>query len=140
MKSEPMRVVCALIQRSGLVCVTRRSGESRYFPDLWEHPGGKVENGESDAAALMRELEEELGVDVVVEDFIRVERFGPPIFEHHATLVLYRVTLLHGEPKPLVAAELRWVTPGDLWQLDGTPSFHVFNTHLRRTAALLRSA
>lgn len=135
-----MRVVCGLLQRSGLVCITRRASTEKAFPDLWEHPGGKIEEGESNEAALAREFQEELGVDVSVDYFIRVERFDPPICPQPILISLYRVTLTHGEPKPIVADELRWVTPGDMYQLQGTPAFNVFNRLLRRHAELLRSA
>jgi 8-oxo-dGTP diphosphatase len=135
-----MRVVCGLLQRSGLVCITRRASTERAFPNLWEHPGGKIEEGESPEVALAREFLEELGVDVSVDYFIRVERFDPPISPRPILIALYRVTLLHGEPKPIVADELRWVTPQDMYQLQGTPAFNTFNKYLRRRAELLGSA
>ncbi len=59
-----IRVVCGVItDESGRVLACRRS-EERHLGGLWEFPGGKVEAGEGDEEALVRELKEELGVDV----------------------------------------------------------------------------
>lgn len=133
----PKRVVCALIQRSGLVCVTRRVSDGA-FPDLWEHPGGKVEGGESDKEALKRELREELGIEVDVAFFLTTRIFRPPVAPEPYLIALYRVVIREGEPKPLVAAELRWVVPDDLWQLRGTPAFREFNEYLQHVNELER--
>lgn len=76
----------------------------------WEFPGGKVDDGESDQAALRRELREELGVEVAVG-----ARFGPDVdIGGTAVLRLYLAQLVSGEPAPLDHAELRWLTAEQL--------------------------
>lgn len=64
-------VVAAIIEREGAVLLARRSRE-RDHAGLWEFPGGKVEPGETDAQALIRELREEFGVEVAVGDFVAI--------------------------------------------------------------------
>ena len=58
----PIPVVCALIERDGLVLVAQRPAH-KHLPLKWEFPGGKVEPGESPEAAIVRELREELGCE-----------------------------------------------------------------------------
>lgn len=58
---KPVAVAVALVRRDGRLFLQRRSLESRSMAGLWELPGGKVEPGETPAAALHRELQEELG-------------------------------------------------------------------------------
>ncbi len=66
-----IRVVAAAIMRDdGAVFLAQREPDGSQA-NLWELPGGKVESGESDAAALAREIREELGINVEVEGFIR---------------------------------------------------------------------
>ena len=73
---------------------------------LWEFPGGKVEPGEDDAQALVRELREELGCEVSVgQQLAEVEHAYPDLA---LTLVLYGCLLLSGEPRPLSAHALAW--------------------------------
>jgi 8-oxo-dGTP diphosphatase len=64
-----VRVVAGVVQYEGLLLVCRRS-EQKSLAGLWEFPGGKVELGESDREALIRELQEELGIQVEVGDLI----------------------------------------------------------------------
>jgi (d)CTP diphosphatase len=64
-------VVAAIIERAGTVLLARRSHE-RDHAGLWEFPGGKVEPGETDAQALVRELREEFGVEIAVGDLVAV--------------------------------------------------------------------
>jgi 8-oxo-dGTP pyrophosphatase MutT (NUDIX family) len=67
---EKLRVVGAVIVDQGRAFIIRRSGDRRLFPGCWDIPGGHVENGETPAEALARELEEETGWklrDVVAE-------------------------------------------------------------------------
>lgn len=69
MEKSVIRVVGAIVERDGAVFAARRNAE-RSAGGLWEFPGGKVETGESPEAALRRELQEELNVDVTVGAFI----------------------------------------------------------------------
>jgi 8-oxo-dGTP diphosphatase len=101
-----VRVVAALIERDGRVLVTRRHDKGERA-GLWEFPGGKVEQGEGEPDALVRELVEELGVTVRVgELYGRLSHDYPDL---HVDLALYRAELLPGpEPRALEAADLRW--------------------------------
>ena len=105
-------VVAALIERSGEVLVARRKEEGERA-GLWEFPGGKVEPGEGERAALARELREELGVRVQVgELYARLEHIYPDL---QVELALYRARLHELEdPHPLTAQELRWVPRREL--------------------------
>lgn len=78
----------------------------------WEFPGGKVEPGESELAALVRECVEELGVRVEVG-----ERIGGDVRMGHgrAVLKVYTARLVNGDqPQPLEHAELRWLAADQL--------------------------
>lgn len=79
---------------------------------MWEFPGGKVEPGESDIEALVRECEEELGVRVTVG-----ERVGQDVLLAHGRAVLrvYAARLVgDSQPQALEHAELRWLGPDEL--------------------------
>jgi 8-oxo-dGTP diphosphatase len=85
---------------------------------LWELPGGKVAAGESDAAALVRELEEELGVGVTVG-----ERLGRDVvLNDQMTLRAYLVTQTGGSVQPRDHRALRWVTADELDGLAWVPA------------------
>jgi 8-oxo-dGTP diphosphatase len=105
-------VVAALIERGGEVLVARRREEGERA-GLWEFPGGKVEQGEGERAALARELREELGVRVQVgEEYARLEHIYPDL---QVELALYRARLHEREePRALTAQELRWVPRREL--------------------------
>src|SRR5438552_4803496 len=62
-----IRVVAAMIEKDGKYLITQRR-PTATLPLLWEFPGGRVEEGESDEAALARELKEEMGIDGDVGD------------------------------------------------------------------------
>ena len=102
-------VVAGAIERDGHYLAARRT-KPDWAAGRWEFPGGKVELGETDESALIRELREELGVDVVIDHRV------PGQWDLHDDLVLhlYVVRLVHGEPEPLDHHdELRWVSPAE---------------------------
>jgi 8-oxo-dGTP diphosphatase len=117
-------VAAALVDGEGRVLLQQRS-PGRSMAGLWEFPGGKVEEGERPEAALVRELEEELGVAV---DPARLtpacfasadspERAGRPML-----LLLYVCRHWRGEPRPLDAAALDWVRPREMAALAMPPA------------------
>ena len=102
-----MRVVVGAVLRDagGRVLAARRER-----PAGWELPGGKVEPGETEPAALVRELREELGVTVEVGD-----RIGPDVpIGSELLLRGWTAALADGEPTALEHAELRWLAPDEL--------------------------
>jgi mutator protein MutT len=60
------QVVAGILVRQGEVLLCHRSAERSWFPDVWDFPGGHVEDGESPRQALVRELHEELGVHIAL--------------------------------------------------------------------------
>ena len=108
----------AAIIEDGRVLACERA-EPPEFAGRWEFPGGKVETGESDAAALVRECAEELGVKVEIGD-----RIGGDIRLGHgwAVLRVYAARLIDGEPQPLEHRELRWLRADELHTVDWLPA------------------
>ena len=102
-------VVGAAIVRHGRVLATRRTrpAEAR---GLWELPGGKVEPGEEPEAALVREIQEELGCEVRVTG----ELTGRQAIREHYTLQVLLAELVDGEPVPHEHDALRWLGPEEL--------------------------
>jgi len=110
-------VVAGAVFANGKLLIAQRA----YPPELaglWELPGGKVESGETHSDALVRELCEELNVDVSV---------GEPLSEvvrprEGLELVAIRARIVSGEPRPVEHRALRWVDADDLIALDDAGS------------------
>ena len=108
-----MVVAVALLDTSGRVLLQRRA-PGRAMAGLWEFPGGKVELGELPEAALVRELKEELGIDVE-EASLSPACFGSaPVGDRHMILLVYLCRIWSGEPQPLDASALRWLRPTEM--------------------------
>jgi 8-oxo-dGTP diphosphatase len=116
-----IRVVGALFRDGGRFLMTQRRLDDRSHPGAWEFPGGKVEPGEDDEAALARELEEELGVDVRVgRQFCRVQQpLGP---ERAIDFRVYECAVRSGVLRAIEVAELRWLTLEEALRLPTPPA------------------
>ena len=109
-------VVGGAVLRDGRVLASRRTEPPR-LAGLWEFPGGKVEPGEDDVSALVRELREELRVEVEVG-----ERLGDDLpIGATAVLRVYVCRLLAGEPALVDHDEHRWLGADDLLDVPWIP-------------------
>jgi mutator protein MutT len=111
-------VVAAVIQQEDRFLVTRRQ-DGVHLAGFWEFPGGKVADGESHDAALRRELQEELDVQIVVNDLLLETSHQYP--ERVVQLFFYRCDLL-GTPRPMIGQEMAWVERSDLPSLSFPPA------------------
>jgi 8-oxo-dGTP diphosphatase len=106
----------ALVDADGRVLVQQRAHGA--LAGLWEFPGGKIEDGETPATALIRELREELGIDVEAACLASAAFASEPLGDRHLLLLLHVCRKWKGIPQPLEAAALKWVRPIELHALD----------------------
>ena len=114
-------VAAALVDAAGRVLLQRRA-PGRAMAGLWEFPGGKVEAGELPEAALIREIGEELGVEVDSESLAPACFASAPVGERHMILLLYLCREWRGTPRPLDASALKWVRPGEMVAAEMPPA------------------
>jgi len=105
-------VAAAVITRNDGRFLLGQRGPDTFYPGYWEFPGGKVEPGETPHDAIVRELREELGIEVLAATPWIVREH---VYEHaHVRLHFFRVTQWHGELRDHVHAALEWQRPDDL--------------------------
>jgi len=106
MGTKVIEVSAGLVFRSGQLLITQRHADA-HLGGLWEFPGGKLEPGETFEQSLLRELREELGVEVVVGELFETITHAYP--ERTVLLKFFLCQLPHGEPQPLDCAAVKWV-------------------------------
>lgn len=111
-----------------------RRGADRQLGGLWEFPGGKVEAGEDPSAALMREIREELRVEIDLVTHLETTTYPYPFAT--VTLETYIARITSGEPVASEHSELRWCTVEALDVLDWAPADV---PAARRLVAMLRT-
>ena len=117
--ARTIRVVAAVIEHGGRYLITQRRA-SAVLPLLWEFPGGRVEDSESDATALKREVRHRLGVDVQAGKLIS---FVSHPYEHYVVdLYLYEGRLLEGSPVAVNVSDFRWVASEEFESYPFTPA------------------
>lgn len=123
MKKNPtlMVVAAALADCEGRILLQQRA-PGRAMAGLWEFPGGKIEEGETPEAALIRELEEELGIKVECDSLAPSCFASAPNGDRHMILLLYLCRAWRGEPRALEAAALKWVRPPQMRALAMPPA------------------
>lgn len=113
---KTIHVAVAVIENTdGHICITKRP-EGKHLAGYWEFPGGKVESDETVPQALSRELQEELGISVLVcEPFIMIKH---SYAEMDVLLDVYIVTSFAGQARGVEGQELRWVLRSQLFGLN----------------------
>ncbi|QNO28555.1 (deoxy)nucleoside triphosphate pyrophosphohydrolase [Sphingopyxis sp. OPL5] len=114
-------VAAALVDRDGRVLVQQRP-EGTAMAGLWEFPGGKIDPGETPEAALIRELDEELGIVVDHACLAPACFASEPLGDRHLLLLVYALRKWQGVPVAQHATALRWVRPVELYGLDMPPA------------------
>jgi 8-oxo-dGTP diphosphatase len=107
MGTKNIRVVASIIERDGKYLITQRRPEA-VLPLLWEFPGGRVEEGESDDEALRRELRERLDAEIEVG-----RQLTTSVHEYQGyavTLVVYQAVLVSEALRPVHVNAFHWIT------------------------------
>lgn len=132
-------VAAALYDAKGRVLIAQRP-QGKHLEGRWEFPGGKVARGESEAAALTRELREELGIEVAESSpFMRLTHCYS---DRSVELSMWIVERFEGTPRGLDGQQLRWVAPDALVEEDlleaDRPFVDALRTQARGGAPLAR--
>jgi len=101
-------VACALVDPDGRVLIAQRP-QGKTLSGLWEFPGGKVEPGEQPEVALIRELKEELGIDVTQACLAPVTFASHAYDDFHLLMPVYVCRRWNGEVEKREHSDIRWV-------------------------------
>jgi len=119
--SRLLVTAAALVDGEGRVLLQQRP-EGKPMAGLWEFPGGKVEAGETPEKALVRELEEELGIHTHESCLAPVTFASEPLEDRQLLLLLYVCRKWSGVPQPRHATALKWVRPAGMFALPMPPA------------------
>ena len=112
--TDLLLVVCgALVDADGRVLICQRP-DDKDMAGLWEFPGGKVDPGENPESALVRELKEELGIEVGPRCLSPLSFASHAYGEFHLLMPLYLCRNWTGIPQPMEGQALKWVWPKQL--------------------------
>lgn len=110
-------VAAAILDRKKNILMAQRP-EGKPMAGKWEFPGGKLEQGEIPEYALMRELNEELGIETRPCCMLPVGFTSHNYPEFHLMMPLYAIRVWKGDPTPREGQMLKWVSLSDLYALD----------------------
>lgn len=110
-------VACALVDADRRVLIAQRP-QGKQMAGLWEFPGGKIEDGETPETALIRELQEELGVETQTACLAPLSFASHTYESFHLLMPLYVCRKWSGTPQMLEHQALKWVRPQMLRDYD----------------------
>ncbi len=106
-----IEVSAGLVFRNGKLLITQRRTDV-HLGGMWEFPGGKREPDETFEQCLVRELREELGIEVTVGDVLESLTHDYP--DKRVVLKFFRCRWQNNEPRPIGCAAIRWITAAEL--------------------------
>lgn len=109
-------VACALVDADGRVLLAQRP-EGKAMAGLWEFPGGKIELDETPEAALIRELNEELSIDVTAACLAPLSFASHEYEDFHLLMPLYVCRKWDGQIMPREGQRVKWLRPRDMFDL-----------------------
>jgi 8-oxo-dGTP diphosphatase len=112
-------VAAAIIEYEGKILLARRKADAHY-PLFWEFPGGKVEQGEDPKDCVVREIREELAIDIAVEAMYDTVFYRYP--ERPVLVLAYHCRWLGGEIRDIEVSEHCWVYPADVVKYELLPA------------------
>ena len=110
-ENKIIKVGCAVVHRNGKILIAQRN-ENDFLGGYWEFPGGKIEPGENMEQCLVREVFEELGIQIKPSLFIKRADYTYP--EKKVALFFYLCDWVSGEPKKIDCQDFAWVTPEEM--------------------------
>lgn len=115
---KTIRVSAAVIRSGNKIFATARGyGE---FKGQWEFPGGKIENGETPESALIREIKEELDIEIKVGNLISTIEYDYPTF--HLSMDCFWCEIVRGNLVLKEAQDARWLTKENLFNVNWLPA------------------
>jgi 8-oxo-dGTP diphosphatase len=120
MADEHLDVVAAVIRDGERILIAKRK-DGTFMAGRWEFPGGKVEKGEKTHQALIREIKEELCVDITINKLLYVKQHLYDLSDdrkRRVKLMFYETAITKGEIKCVGCSEYCWVLPKELAGFD----------------------
>lgn len=121
MKKQVTVAAVALVDVDGNVLLAQRP-KGKHLEDMWEFPGGKVEEGETPEICLIRELKEELAIDTEASCLAPFTFITHEYEEFTLLLLLYLCRKWKGTPQPIEAPALMWKRPNEMIDLSMPPA------------------
>ncbi len=126
---KTLNVVAAIIKKDNQILATKRGyGE---FINMWEFPGGKIEDGETKEDALVREIKEELDCIIKPVRFAGDIEYTYPTF--HLKMSCFEAVIVEGTPKLLEHNDARWLTKYQLGSVNWIPADLAIIDYLKKT-------
>lgn len=110
---KEIKVGCAIIEKDGKILITQRKPGS-FLGGFWEFPGGKLECDETMEQCLVREIREELGIEIRPREFLQTDSYQYP--EKIIHLYFYLCDWISGIPQKIDCLDFRWILPDEMRQ------------------------